>query len=209
MLRILIASISQLSQQELLPNLAQLAPHGPRRAAWIAGRVLLSYALYPMQLPDIINHKNGKPAFSSDISLWFNLSHSADDIALAISDEGSVGCDIEVIRPRKNWQGVADATFTAAERQQLSSCTEEKKLCLFWQIWTSKEAILKRHAGQLWQIASVDSASPQHAVRQRLIDDRLCLSVCADTVDEWQIQQVFLDSKQHPKTAALSHRTIN
>lgn len=43
-----------------------------------------------------------KPAFSADTPLWFNLSHSGDDIVpLLLSDEGEVGCDIEVIRPRR------------------------------------------------------------------------------------------------------------
>ncbi|KJG34986.1 hypothetical protein UA70_15600 [Raoultella planticola] len=55
-------------------------------------------------LPEIIYAEHGKPGFSGETGLWFNLSHSGDDIALLFSDEGEVGCDIEVIRPRPNWR---------------------------------------------------------------------------------------------------------
>ena len=56
-------------------------------------------SVIPHPLPDIIYGEQGKPAFAEGHPLWFNLSHSGDDIALLMSDEGEVGCDIEVIRP--------------------------------------------------------------------------------------------------------------
>ncbi len=63
-------------------------------------------------LPEIIYGEQGKPAFAPEMPLWFNLSHSGDDIALLLSDEGEVGCDIEVIRPRANWRWLANAVFS-------------------------------------------------------------------------------------------------
>ncbi|MDR3103407.1 MAG: 4'-phosphopantetheinyl transferase AcpT [Yokenella regensburgei] len=189
MLRVWLGSLSQLSQAPLPAGLQ--VPVSPR-AGWHAGRVLLAHALSPSPLPELVTHQNGKPAFAGTPRLWFNLSHSGDDIALAISDEGEIGCDIEVVRPRKNWQGVAEAVFSDGERQQLTDAPEPERLNLFWQIWTRKEAILKQAAGQVWQMAEVDSAAPRHAVRQQLIDDRLWLAVCAEAATDWQLQRVYL-----------------
>lgn len=176
--RVLSGKISALSLQTLAPSLLQQAPTGPRRAAWLAGRALLTDALFPMPLPPICHRENGKPAFPPDIPLWFNLSHSGDDIALAISDEGSIGCDIEVIRPRNNWRGIADAVFSDGERQQLTDAPQAEQLITFWRIWTGKEAILKQSAGQLWRIAAIDSTDPRYFVSQHMIDDRIMLAVC-------------------------------
>lgn len=49
------------------------------------------------------------------MSLWFNLSYSGDDIVLLLSDEGEVGCDIEVIRSRVNWRWLANVVFSFGE----------------------------------------------------------------------------------------------
>ena len=99
MYRIVLGKVSTLSAAPLPPALREQAPQGPRRERWLAGRALLSHTLSP--LPEIIYGEQGKPAFAPETPLWFNLSHSGDDIALLLSDEGEVGCDIEVIRPRQ------------------------------------------------------------------------------------------------------------
>lgn len=96
MYRIVLGKVSTLSAGTLPPALFEQAPQGARRERWLAGRVLLSHTLSP--LPDIIYGEQGKPAFTAGTPLWFNLSHSGDDIALLLSDEGEVGCDIEVVR---------------------------------------------------------------------------------------------------------------
>jgi Phosphopantetheinyl transferase len=109
MYRVWCGKISALREAALqLPaEIQQQAPTGPRRDAWLAGRVLLAQITAPLPLPEMVYGKNGKPAFRDRALPSFNLSHSGDDIALLASDEGEVGCDIEVIRPREagpDWQ---------------------------------------------------------------------------------------------------------
>lgn len=99
MYQLFLGYVSQLSGAELPPAVARRAPTGPNRANWLAGRVMLHQVISP--LPDMVYGAQGKPAFTAGTPLWFNLSHSGDNIALFLSDEGDVGCDIEVIRPRK------------------------------------------------------------------------------------------------------------
>jgi len=98
MYQIFLGKISSLSAGPTASVLKDRAPLGARRAGWLAGRVMLASVISP--LPEIVVGQHGKPAFSTDVRLWFNLSHSGDDIALLLSDEGDVGCDIEVLRPR-------------------------------------------------------------------------------------------------------------
>lgn len=120
MYRIVLGKVSTLSAAPLPPALRDQAPQGPRRERWLAGRALLSHTLSP--LPEIIYGEQGKPAFAPETPLWFNLSHSGDDIALLLSDEGEVGCDIEVIRPRANWRWLANAVFSLGNTLRWTPC---------------------------------------------------------------------------------------
>lgn len=126
--------------------------------AQAAGRALLERAIFPAVLPEIIRNHNGKPGFAREYPLWFNISHSGDDIVLLLSDEGEVGCDIEVIRPRKNSQRIVESIFSPGEQAQIAAA--EDKLVAFWQIWTRKEAMLKQAGSQIWRIADFDSCLP-------------------------------------------------
>lgn len=126
--------------------------------AQAAGRALLEQALSPAVVPEIVHNTNGKPGFAGGYPLWFNISHSGDDIVLLLSDEGEVGCDIEVIRPRKNSQRIVESVFSPGEQAQIAAA--EDKLVTFWQIWTRKEAMLKQAGSQIWHIADFDSCLP-------------------------------------------------
>ena len=152
---------------------------GPRRARWLAGRVLLSHTLSP--LPEIVYGEQGKPAFSPETSLWFNLSHSGDDIALLLSDEGEVGCDLEIIRPRANWRSLANAVFSLGEHAEVEAEHPDRQLAAFWRIWTQKEAIVKQRGGSAWQIVSVDSTFDSGLSLSHCQLDNLSLAVCTPT----------------------------
>ncbi|EEU8499552.1 4'-phosphopantetheinyl transferase AcpT, partial [Salmonella enterica] len=138
-----------------------------------------SRALSP--LPEMVYGEQGKPAFSAGTPLWFNLSHSGDTIALLLSDEGEVGCDIEVIRPRDNWRSLANAVFSLGEHAEMESERPERQLAAFWRIWTRKEAIVKQRGGSAWQIVSVDSTLPSALSVSQCQLNTLSLAVCTPT----------------------------
>ncbi|HCN97378.1 MAG TPA: 4'-phosphopantetheinyl transferase AcpT, partial [Leclercia sp.] len=152
-----------------------------RSLPWLAGRTLLARALSPSPVPEIVFGEQGKPAFVDAHPYWFNLSHSGDDIALLLSDEGEVGCDIEVIRPRDNWQALANAVFSVAEHDELEREAPEAKLSAFWRIWTRKEAIVKQRGGSAWQIVSVDSTFTSALSVSHVQHGELSLAVCTPT----------------------------
>lgn len=179
MYRLLLGNISSLCDAELPAALRQQAPNGARRNSWLAGRVLLAQACAP--LPEICYGEQGKPMFADDTPLWFNISHSGDRIALLLSDEGEVGCDIEVIRPRDNWRTIANAVFSLGEHEEIERQAPDQQLTAFWRIWTRKEAIIKQRGGSAWQIVSVDSSHTPHLHISHYQHDGVCLSVCTPT----------------------------
>ena len=179
MYRLLLGSISSLSQRPLPLALAQRAPSGPRRDAWLAGRALLNRCVSP--LPEICYGEQGKPAFDEPSGLWFNLSHSGDHIALLLSDEGEVGCDIEVLRPHPTWQQLANAVFTTGEHALIERAADADRLDAFWQIWTRKEAMVKQRGGSVWQIVSVDSTAPQNRYLSDICYRGLSIALCTPT----------------------------
>lgn len=179
MYRLFLGKISTLSLTTLPQVLAEQAPEGKRRSAWLAGRALLCHAVSP--LPEIRFGEQGKPGFDERHTLWFNLSHSGDDIALLLSDEGEVGCDIETLRPRPQWQQLANATFTGNEHIEIEREAEEQRLTAFWRIWTRKEAMVKQRGGSAWQIVSYDSTAPLNQHLSDLQQDGLSLAVCTST----------------------------
>ncbi|MDU1059539.1 MAG: 4'-phosphopantetheinyl transferase AcpT [Leclercia adecarboxylata] len=181
MYQFLLGKISTLSADPLASALAEQAPEGARRTPWLAGRTLLARALSPSPVPEIVFGEQGKPAFVDAHPYWFNLSHSGDDIALLLSDEGEVGCDIEVIRPRDNWQALANAVFSVAEHDELEREAPEAKLSAFWRIWTRKEAIVKQRGGSAWQIVSVDSTFTSALSVSHVQHGELSLAVCTPT----------------------------
>lgn len=191
MYQVFLGKISSLSTDRWAEALCEHAPEGARRARWLAGRGLLSRLLAPKPLPEIIHNEQGKPLFADDYPLWFSFSHSQDDIALIISDEGSVGCSLEHIRPQDNWRTLANALFSNAEHDELEKETPESQLTAFWRIWTRKEAIVKQRGGHAWQMVSIDSAaSAFHSVSHCRIDS-LSLAVCTATPFELRAGLIY------------------
>ena len=104
-------------------------------------------------LPTMVIGDNNRPCFLDRNLPDFNISHSQDWVAVAISLDGRVGLDIEVARPRKNYLDVAKSFFADAEYQWMMQ--QADTLTAFWQLWTLKESALKLYAKGVWQIKSV------------------------------------------------------
>lgn len=83
--------------------------------------------------------RNGRPDLAGG-GPRFSLSHSESFGALAIAPF-RVGLDIEAVRPLR--LSIADACFTAAERDDLRRVAEEDRLPALLRCWTRKEAVLK------------------------------------------------------------------
>ncbi len=76
-----------------------------------------------------------------------SLSHSRDWFACAMSTAGTIGVDVEVARPGRDWRGIAHAAF--GPREIARSTTEHE----FYRIWTLREALAKAHGRGLDHVA--------------------------------------------------------
>ncbi|SCC02841.1 4'-phosphopantetheinyl transferase family protein [Gilliamella intestini] len=131
---------------------------GQRKKQFLVCRSILAHLLKQYcdisMLPVIKVGDNGRPSFLESHLPDFNISHSQDWVAVAISLVGKVGLDIEVARPRKNYLKVAKNFFADDEYQWMIK--QEDSLKAFWQLWTLKESALKLYAKGVWQIKSVN-----------------------------------------------------
>lgn len=85
----------------------------------------------------------GKPGLADGPQ--FNLSHSADRAALAVSKAGPVGVDIEVLdrksRMTDDLDGLMARCFGAEECRAITAAPD--RLARFLEFWTAKEARMK------------------------------------------------------------------
>ena len=89
----------------------------------------------------------GKPALAGIGGWQFNVSHSRDLAAIAISRCDPVGIDLEFIDPAFRHDEVAFEILSAGELHDLASLPPDAQLPGFFQLWTLKEALLKAIGG--------------------------------------------------------------
>ena len=88
--------------------------------------------------------EQGKPSISSpNASIQFNLSHSGDYSLVAITQQVSVGIDIERKRNVRNLTAIAEKFFMPQEYKSLLQLDEESQKNHFFRLWTLKESFLK------------------------------------------------------------------
>ena len=106
----------------------------------ILGRILLHKVLQNLSAGEytVEYRGNEKPVLISEKDLYFNISHSGDFVALALSDS-EVGCDIQEIRPYN--PKVAKRNYCPEETAYIenSDNCDESFICL----WALKESVLK------------------------------------------------------------------
>jgi len=87
---------------------------------------------------------DGKPDCTSqphDWMLCFNLSHSEDTAALAISNGFEIGIDVERIRAIE--ENLPLEVFSQQERAQYAAVAKAEQQTVFFESWARKEACLK------------------------------------------------------------------
>lgn len=104
-------------------------------------RHLLSTQFGIESLPAMAYGEHGKPYFPALPNIHFNITHTDDAMAIVMADTGCVGIDIEHIKTRRNFAGLAERVFSSHERAYLSAATNYQQC--FFQLWSAKEAYLK------------------------------------------------------------------
>ncbi len=73
----------------------------------------------------------------------FNVSHSGRHGLIALAPEGRIGVDVEERSARRDIDGDIRLLFAPEERARLNSTDGQRRLELFWSLWTMKEALVK------------------------------------------------------------------
>jgi 4'-phosphopantetheinyl transferase len=107
-------------------------------------RLLLSKTVdtAPAQLR-FTRNDHGKPFLADFPEIAFNLSHTADWIAVAIGYRCRLGIDIESCKPRTNLAALVEKCFGAEEKAAWQALPEAAQRHAFYQFWTRKEAFVK------------------------------------------------------------------
>ncbi len=90
--------------------------------------------------------ENGKPAVAVGTSgeeIQFNLSHTRELVACAVSRACPLGVDVEGIDVERDVSGVARRVLSAVEHSDWNSRTGEARARRFFEYWTLKEAYIK------------------------------------------------------------------
>jgi len=143
------------------------------REQFIVGRarlrqILASYLAVRPEAMRFSYGEHGKPLLSRyPHSPSFNLSHSGDLAALAVSGCGAVGIDVEQMRPVGT--DIAQRFFTDKENAILVQLTGRQRVESFLRCWTRKEALVKANGeGLMGGLARFDVALARDATSHPL-----------------------------------------
>ncbi len=109
----------------------------------LLGYYLLFYSLKKNKIiknpPSFRYSKNNKPSFNFTNKIFFNISHTRNLVAVAISKE-SVGVDVENIKNYKS--KTINRIYCNEEYLKFLKSTNKEKF--FFEVWTKKEAFCKQ-----------------------------------------------------------------
>lgn len=120
---------------------------------------------------DILKNENGKPYTQKKPDFHFSISHSENAVAVAFSKD-QIGIDIEKIR-NTNLK-VANRFFTPEEQEYIKSDTALSRT-RFFEIWTKKEAVIKKSGLKL---RDIKTAKSEHITT--FLEDGYVISVCTE-----------------------------
>lgn len=106
------------------------------------------------------NGPHGKP--HCPIGPAFNLSHSGDLILLAVHPH-PVGVDVEQLRPRRDWRGIARRVLTEQDLRILEALPQPQQPEAFLAAWCRLEARLKARGTGLAGLAQLRRQERQGA----------------------------------------------
>jgi len=85
----------------------------------------------------------GKPYLADHPHVAFNLSHSGNNLLIAVGRGCQLGVDMEICKPRVNLAALVGKCFAEEEAVYWNNLPEAEKIPAFYRFWTRKEAFVK------------------------------------------------------------------
>jgi 4'-phosphopantetheinyl transferase len=99
----------------------------------------------------------GKPHIAWPPSRWaFNQTDSRMLALLSVCDAGSVGIDLEAVRPMPRWREISRRMFPAAAHAELATAAPAARDRLFFAHWTALEARQKATGEGLFGVRAAE-----------------------------------------------------
>ena len=109
---------------------------------------------------------SGKPMTRGSVD--FSVSHSSNYALIAVSEEGSIGVDVEQVRPLPLLNEMAARLFHPSQTEVVMGLPEVERLRLYFKAWTINESIKKavtpQPTEQVLDIAELERLSPRGEV---------------------------------------------
>ena len=135
-------------------------------------RLLLSRSLHvsPLEIEYMLG-KNNKPGLVGN-PVHFNVTHTKNAFAIAISRDVYVGIDLENTDRNVNIQSIVNYYFSSKERDFiLSPKSESARRKRFFLLWTRKEALLKAFGtGIIEELSEVEVSEKENIINIKLFD---------------------------------------
>lgn len=154
----------------------------------------LEYALKNENLTDICNlrfgkGKCGKPYLVDYPDIHFNISHTKNAVFCAVSNEGEIGADTEkIVFPPYE---IINSCFSDDEINYMNSKDDEHKKKAFFEIWTKKEAYLKKDGtGLVRNLKKIDSLKSNNVFYYTFFKSDYVFSVCTDNEEKAELCNV-------------------
>lgn len=130
------------TEKERYPNMANVEHQQHYLQIRFLLRLILAAAL--KKKPDqfqFLTSPFGKPVLANE-AIHFNLTHSQHWLAIMLSKQ-PCGVDIEITNQKRNYSKLIQRFFTQEEARYFDTNTTQNELFFEW--WTTKEAVLKAH----------------------------------------------------------------
>lgn len=144
---------SVLSKQELIK--AHKMSSTGRRELFIKGRSLLKKQLAaalktPVHELELVEDSRGKLFCNHPIkSVFFSLSHSQNNLLIAMSTSYKIGVDLEIFDESNDMTLLARHLYSEQEQLELSRLTKEDSQKRALEIWCLKEALFKMNGSSV------------------------------------------------------------
>lgn len=132
----------------------------------------------------------GKPFLPDYPELSFNMSHSGNILAVAISSQCQLGVDIECYKARNIWEGLVKKCFAPEEADFWYSLDKSERSRAFYQFWVKKEAFVKA-VGK-----GITLGLNQCVVNPSDLSSFLRIPDLGGLADQWQIYSLGLSENE-------------
>lgn len=154
----------------------------------------------------IVYDKNNKP-FLKGNPLFFNISHSREAFAFAISQHSRVGIDLEKVNKDIDFVSVTKRFFCSQESEFILE-TPGDSINRFFLLWTRKEALLKAlGTGIITNFSRIEVLKQKNILDRKLFDNMIDDSLFCDYfIYSKKISDYYLSIAASQKSKIIIHQ---